>query len=156
LEKAKEYAMIANLAYAKIERADKGKEMTLSNLRVKEVSLDIASIDFTKFTIESNGKLSAPNEKDLTPDEAFVLANFNNPDVYNQSPKTMITDTNDKNVSDVIDVALFRNNQKLDELRKASPPSYNALASLDINTDISNTGNTILSDVGGNILDASQ
>lgn len=156
LEKAKEYAMIANLAYAKVERVDKGKEMTLSNLKVKEVSLDIASIDFTKFTVESNGKLSAPNEKDLTPDEAFVLANFNNPDVYNQSPKTMITDTNDKNVSDVIDVALFRNNQKLDELRKASPSSHNTLASLDIDTDISNTGNTILSDVGGNILDASQ
>lgn len=156
LEKVKEYAMIANLAYAKIEKADKRKEMTLSNVQIKEVSLDIASIDFTKFTIESNGKLSVPNEKDLTSDEAFVLANFNGSDIYNQYPKTMITNMDDRNISDVIDVALFRNNQKLDELRKASSPSHNVLASLDINTDISNTGNTVLSDVGGNILDASQ
>lgn len=120
-EKVKEYAVLSNLAYATYEKVDKNGWVDISNLKVKEVNLDIASIDFTKFKIESNGKLSAIDKSKITPDEDLVLSYFNESQKAYQEPwKTIITDTNDKNIADIVNVALFKSKQELDSLQRTN------------------------------------
>lgn len=118
-EKVKQYGTLANLSYAKFEKIDRTWETSLQNLKVKEASLDIASIDFTKFDIDSNGNLAISDLSKLSPDERFILAYLKNQDGFKDwSNRGIAINTNDRNISDVIDVALFRNKQELSRIAK--------------------------------------
>lgn len=117
-EKVKQYGTLANLSYAKFEKVEGAWETSLQNLKVKEVNLDIASIDFTKFQVDSGWKLSVLNPDKTSPEEMFIVSYFNNQDNFKNGNWNMIVDTNDRNISDIIDVALFRNSQELDRIAK--------------------------------------
>lgn len=121
-EKVEQYAKLANLAYARFERVEKTGATSLSNLKVKEASLDIASIDFTKFDIDSDGKLRIPTATNTTPDEEFIVSYFNSSNLYGEQNRGA-ADSNDRNIHDIIDVALFKSGQDLAALAKqrASP-----------------------------------
>lgn len=139
-EKVTEYAVLSNLAYATYEKVNKNWWVNISNLKVKEVNLDIASIDFTKFKIESNGQLSAIDKSKITPDENFILLSFNNQNNYQETWKTIITDTDDKNIADIVNVALFKSKQELNSLQRINLADNSTVIS-DLRKEYINTKN---------------
>lgn len=113
-EKIGEYAMLANLAYARFEKIDKIWETNLPNLQIKEANLDVAWIDFTKFDIDNKWKFIITDTNKLSSDEKFIVSYFNNQNNFKDwENKSITADKDDKNISDIIDVALFRNKQEL-------------------------------------------
>lgn len=111
-QKIKEYATLSNLWYACFEKIDKNWKTDLWNLKIKEVNLDVASIDFTKFNIDKNWKLSVQDISKLTPEEKFVITYLNQINLNNKDNR-ILTDKNDKNITDIIDVALLKNKQDI-------------------------------------------
>lgn len=116
-EQMQEYAMLANLAYARFEKVNHLSGMNLKNLKVQEVNLDIAGIDFTKFTTNNKGKFVISDTTQLSLDERFVMGYLNKQDTPNGWGDTnSIADTDDRNIRDIVDVALLRNKQELSRM----------------------------------------
>lgn len=133
-EKIWQYAILANLAYARFEKVNNDWTVDINNLKVKEASLDIAWIDFTKFNIDSSWKVTAHNSNKLSPDEKFILKYLGSID--NSYDDTKNRGTNDRNVSDIIDMALFRNKQRTQELANQKDNYPKIADSRNILTDI--------------------
>lgn len=112
-EKLIDYWILSNLAYAKFDKIDATKRISLENLKPREVSLDLLWIDFTKFEVK-DWILIRQEWKSLNHDEESLLSYLSKQDNYNINDFRITED--DYNINDFFKVAEHQNNKEKTEI----------------------------------------